>query len=433
MGTGSRIARSVLDFVVGDAERATERSAASKAAEDLAVRSGARGAQAVDELMARGLPPEALAVKPQAPAIISGRSGSAKATAQDVLAAAAKKKGRPSFVDWRAANPESGTLLDTSNLSAVPNVPQTQMPRFEPPKGPSARITDALSNPDVVQGINDTVERGIQGGGLQWYNTDPLRERMGYVMPSIDVDPAYARMMDITAATSPRARVPDNVRTASYYNYLLQQGLPIPDKPAPGYGSIAQKLHTQNVQDVAERGGWDVFKNPKPASFSTNLQGNQRNVTIDTHNFRLPGILAQDPRFLATSIVPEKGAEPIRPQEMLKSGEATLQDLVARPAMWSAKPNPNEYGYYERWQQDQAAKRGISPAQYQASMWLGGGEDTGLGSAAEPFLHTVEARVKYTADALGMDPDKLLEMYLRGDTPLLAKGGRVNSDLAARP
>lgn len=413
-------------------------------------------------------PPAKLAVKPAAPAIVR-RTGSSKAVAQDVLReAAAPSAGSKSFAAWRAENPESGTLFDMSRLNAVPQVPQVQMPRYEAPRGPSARIVEALANPEVERGINETVQRGIEGGGLQWYNTDPMRQRLAGVVPSIDVDPTYARMMDLTAATSPRARVPDNIRTASYYNYLQSQGENIPDAPAKGYGSIAQNLHRENVRGLSERGGWDVFKNPKPASFSTNLQGNQQNVTIDTHNFRLPGILAQDPRFLETSIAelaktPESALETLRrqypnlpedvvssavkvspgksgdkvsmtyrPQEWFNKGYISMDEAANDPAIWTAKPNPNEYGYYEKWQQDQANKMGISPAQYQAAMWLGGGETTGLASAAEPFVGTFEARVKYTADRLGMDPDKLLEMVLRGDVPLLAEGGAVSANLAVK-
>lgn len=319
-----------------------------------------------------------------------------------------------------------------SGLSAVPDVPQNQMPRINPPRGPSQRIVDALADPEVARGLDATVERGIAGGGLDWYNTEPMRRRMSALVPSIDLDPKYARMMDVVAATSPRSRIPDNIRTASYYNNLLEQGEELPDTPAAGYGSLAQKLHLQNVKDIAQRGGWDVFKNPKPASFSTNLQGNQQNVTIDTHNFRLPGILARDPRFLENAIVPAKGAEPIRPKALLESGEMSLDDLAVRPAMWAAKPNPNEYGYYEKWQQERAKKMGISPAQYQAAMWLGGGEDTGLGSAAEPFVASVEARVRYTADRLGMDPEKVMDMYLTGQIPLLRDGGRVKRQRPAK-
>ena len=55
--------------------------------------------------------------------------------------------------------------------------------------------------------------------------------------------------------------MPDNIRTASYYNYLAEQGLPIADKPVKGYGSIAQKLHRDNARRLDEIGGW-VKKNP---------------------------------------------------------------------------------------------------------------------------------------------------------------------------
>jgi hypothetical protein len=76
---------------------------------------------------------------------------------------------------------------------------------------------------------------------------------------------------------------------------------------------------------------------------------------------------------------------------------------------------------------------GLSPAQYQASMWVGGGEDTGLGSVAEPFLKTFEARIKYTADRLGVSPDVVMEKMLRGEMPLMAQGGSVDAaELAAK-
>lgn len=402
----SSLIKTLLEHAAGDA---TEHAAARSVAETAARRVEARA--------------------PRAPAIIQHRTGTAQANARDILAEAGRKGKKQSYADWRLKNPGHGTLMDMSRLYEVPDVPQTQMPRLTPPRGPSARITDALRNPDVVKGINDTVEKGLEGGGAEWYNTDPLRQRMAFVMPAEEVSSAHARMMDLMAATSPRAKVPDNVRTGSYYNYLLAQGLPVPDSPAAGYGSVAQKLHTQNVRGVEDLGGWDVFRNPKPASFSTNLQGNQNNVTIDTHNFRLPGILAQDPRFLATSIVPEKGAAPLRPQRWHKEGSLSMDEAVGRPAYWTAKPQPNEYGYYEKWQQDQAKKMGISPAQYQASMWLGGGDTTGLGSAAEPFLGTLESRVRYTADRMGLDPEVVLEQMIAGKIPLLARGGRV--DVAA--
>lgn len=441
------------------------RKAAAKVAEKAAAKSKAK--QPSENKAAQRRELAAKPKKPEAPTVVRNRSGTPKATAQDVLREAEKpSRGSPSYADWRAKNPESGTLMDLSNLAVVPNVPQRQIPRTQPPRGPSPRITEALANPEVAEGINATVRRGLEGGGAEWYNTDPLRQRMFSVMPSIDVDPAYARLMDIVAATSPRARVPDNVRTASYYNYLSRQGEDIPERPAKGYGSVAQTLHRDNMRKLDDLGGWDVFANPKPASFSQNLQGNQQVVTIDTHNFRLPGILSKDPRFLETSIaelagspesayntlvrqypgLPEEviaGAIKIkpdgktsvtyRPQEWVGKGYISLDDAANDPALWAAKPRDNEYAVYEDWQQKQAADMGVSPAQYQAAMWLGGGETTGLGSAAEPFLGTFEARVRYTADRLGMDPEVVLDMMLKGEIPLLAEGGAVDASLAAKP
>jgi hypothetical protein len=404
-----------------------------------------------------------------APAVARNRG-----LAADVLAeAASKNKNTPTFADWRAANEGSlGTLFDYSRLNEVPDVPQTQMPRYAPARGPSERIVSALADPRVVEGLNATVERGAQNGGLGWYNTEPLLERTRSAVGTTDAPAVFARLMDTVAATSPRAKVADNIRTASYYNYLRANGLPLPETPAPGYGSVAQNLHTSNVKGLEELGGWDVFKNPKPASFSTNLQGNQNNVTIDTHNMRLPGVLSEDPRMLAPGydelVKPAKGEKSIsrekvaadllakypnmkgpdldnflsklgkkkvtyRPRDWVASGSVSMDEALKQPTFWDSVPKDNEYGYYEAWQQDQAKKMGMSPAQYQASMWLGGAEDTGLGSTPEPFLKTFEARVRYTADRLGLPPEVVLEQMLKGETPLLAKGGHVDkAKLAAK-
>jgi len=382
--------------------------------------------------------PSPLAVRPAsefaAPPTLQYGSGPNRDLAADVLAAAAAPGKKLSYSDWRASQANSGAqLFDTSRLHEVPDVPQIQMPRYEPPRGPSARIQDALARPDVTDAINALVAKGVAMGGPRWYNTEPLLARMRKLMPDIDAAARYARLMDLVAATSPRAKVPDNIRTASYFNYLAENGLPIPDKPAKGYGSVAQGDHVKHARMIENLGGWDVFKHPKPASFSTNLQGNLRNVTIDTHNFRAPGILSQDPRFLETSIKPEKGeaVEILRPQRWFNEGSLSMDDAVARPAFWAAKPNPNEYDFYERWQQEQARNMGLEPAQYQASMWLGAGDETGLASPAEPWLDTLDSRVRYTGDRLNVDHEKVLDRLLRGETPLLATGGAVALDALA--
>lgn len=404
---------------------------------------------------------KAVKAQPKAPAVIRNRSGTAGANAQDVLSVAAGKGKKESFTEYRKRSDGSRReVFDKSRLEQVPNVPQVQMPRHQAPRGPGKDMVRTLDNPEVQKGLAAAVERGIEGGGLRWYNTEPALERMRAIMPDDEASQRYARLMDAVAATSPRSKVPDNIRTASYYNYLAEQGLPIPNKPAAGYGSIAQNLHRDNMRGLEAIGGWDIFKNPKPASFSTNLQGNQRNATIDTHNMRLPAILSQDPEMLETTITeladsPKIGLETLmrqypglpkrvakdavttdpkgktrinyKPREWVKAGHISMEDAISDPGLWRGKPNPNEYGYYEGWQQEKAGDLGISPAQYQASMWLGAGDTTGLGSPPEAFIDTLEARIGYTADQLGIDPEVILEQMLKGDIPLLKKGGRVKS------
>lgn len=395
-----------------------------------------------------------------APAILKTGSGKGRDLAADVFAVAGSKK-QP-YADWVREDGRTGRLFDYSGLDRVPDVPQHQMPRYSPKKGTSERMKSTLANPDVQRGVTATVERGLEGGGAQWYNTEPLHERMTALHGQDEGNARYAHLMDLVSATSPRSKVPDNIRTASYYNYLTSNGIPLPDKPAAGYGSVAQKLHRSNALDVTARGGWDVFKNPKPASFSQNLQGNQHVVTIDTHNMRLPAILSRDPDMLMTSVkagtrgspetvmaslaaryprLPEEelarsvanfkpGAEDLaayRPQEWVRKGYIDMDQAVQDPVLWETKPRDNEYGPYEAWQQEQASRLGVSPAQYQAAMWLGGGEDTGLASEAEPWLASMEKRVRYTADLLNMNADEVLEAVLSGRMPLLAKGGRVDA------
>jgi hypothetical protein len=473
-GVGKDIVTAVPQ-AVGDVAHMSERAQALKATDPAA----ARRMQAGIAMAALGAVPGVRAGKKAAKAVGEAEKlatqygvaapaiGHNRNIAADVLAeAASKSKGAQSFSDWRAANEDKlGTLFDYSRLSEVPDVPQTQMPRYAPARGPSDRIVSALADPRVVEGINTTVERGAAGGGRDWYNTDPLLERMRSAVGTTDAPSHYARLMDTVAATSPRSKVADNIRTGSYYDYLRANGMPIPDKPAGGYGSVAQDLHVGNVRGLESTGGWDIFKNPKPASFSTNLQGNQNNVTIDTHNMRLPGFLSEDPRMLAPGydelVKPAKGEKVIdrnkiaadllakypnmkgpdmdaflskldkkkvtyRPRDWVKSGSVSMDEALKQPTFWDSKPKDNEYGYYEAWQQKQAKKLGMSPAQYQASMWLGGADETGLGSTPEPFLKTFEARVRYTADRLGLPPDVVLEEMLKGKTPLLAKGGRVD-------
>jgi hypothetical protein len=82
-------------------------------------------------------------------------------------------------------------------------------------------------------------------------------------------------------------------------------------------------------------------------------------------------------------------------------------------------PKPTEYGHLERFQQEQARKLGMDPAQYQASLWLGGAKETGVKSGTDPMLKHFERRVEHTAEQRGQTKEQVLKDFIHGRAPLL--------------
>ena len=347
-------------------------------------------------------------------------------TAATTLAAAPLAVAAKAATTGRTAEEiaTGGKLFNYSNLSKVPDVPQFDLPRYAPPRGVPARIGDLTANPDVRQQMLDTIQRGQQMGGADWYNADPLRQAFIDELGK-QGDPRFQQYMNLVAATSPRSDVGTNVRNASYYYNRLVNGEPMPDVGTPNpqpYGHMAQRLHQQNAQTVAG-GGWDPLQNPKPASFAQDLMGNQQPVAVDTHAFRLPGILSQDPRFLETAYQSSKDAPKQNIQQMVLSGQMSMEDALKQPAYWQAQPKANEYGAMENYYQGLASDAGLSPAQAQAAAWVGGGQQTGLASdASKPFIGFVEDRANKTADVRGLSPAEALSQFIRGNKPLLGVG-----------
>lgn len=318
-----------------------------------------------------------------------------------------------------------GKLFDYSGLNKVPDVPQFDLPRYTPPRGVPARIGDLTASPDVRQGMLDTIQRGVQMGGADWYNAEPLRQHFISELGDAEGNQRFQQYMDMVAATSPRSDVGTNVRNASYYYNRLVNGEPMPEvgaaNPQP-YGHMAQRLHQMNAQRVAG-GGWDPLNNPKPASFVQDLVGNQQPVAVDTHAFRLPGMLSEDPRFLVTDYQSAKDAPKQNIQQMVLSGQMSMEDALKQPAYWQAQPKANEYQAMEQYYQGLARDQGLSPAQAQAAAWVGGGQTTGLASdASKPFIGFVEDRANKTADVRGLSPAEALSQFIRGKAPLLGVG-----------
>ena len=297
-----------------------------------------------------------------------------------------------------------GRLFDYSRLREVPNVPQFDLERYVPARGVPAHI-QALDNPNNLARINAIVRRGIDQGGTAFYNTEPLRERFIAELGAEKGQAKHTKLTNFVAATSPRTSIEPNIRNASYYYRLSEQGDPLPVRvwdgskwslaeplPQP-YGHRAQALHVSKVDEVLREGGLRPLQNPKTASFAENLQGNQTPVTADVHNTRL-------------WYGPNAPGRPVN------------------------APPMTGYGFLEQLQQREAAKMGVTPAQYQASAWFGGAGQTGVRSKLVPWLQSFENRVALTAAKFGLTQEEVLRRVIRGEMPLISFGGAAAAGMA---
>jgi hypothetical protein len=315
----------------------------------------------------------------------------------------------------------------------------------------------ALDNPDVAKGIAKSIKKGVETGADKWYHNEPIRRAfVDELGPKAGQD-AFATFMDMVSATSPRSDVPTNIRNASYYFQHALEGKPLPEKLPYPFGHVAQALHRQNYETLTgPRAGalsaaapetgtaWDIFKNPKPASFSQNLQGNLVPGTMDTHAFRNIAMRTGDPRFLETSITElakgkpgpetqagrygeysEKGGKvTYRPQKLVESGKLTMEDAKNIPHFWASKPNENEYAAAEALYAKLGKKAGLPTADAQAAAWSGAGEMTGLGTVGtHTFPELFNERVLFTSKLRGEKPEETLRAFIKGEKPLLSVAG----------
>ncbi|WKV16971.1 hypothetical protein [Microcystis phage MJing1] len=318
--------------------------------------------------------------------------------------------------------PEGEDVLGLRNfdLSAVPNVPQTPLPRWQPPRGVSARMTDLVNNDAVWREYGDLVRNGRDNLlGREWYNMEPLRIAFVNELGEEGGNAAFRHFTQNIAATSPRSNIIDNMRNASYYFTQEASGAPLPMRQPQPYGHLAQNLHRMNVERI--RGpGWDLMQNPKPPSFAENLAGNQLPGTMDAHALSVPAILSRDPRFLGTQLrvartdpeTGERGFADLQPRAAYGRGVFTMDEAVRRPQLWDNVPNPNEYGALEARFARLGDELDMTTAQTQASGWVGGGRISGLTSPPLPAVEVFQRVVNRTAQQTGREPQEVLRDFI---------------------
>lgn len=299
-----------------------------------------------------------------------------------------------------------------------PNVPQTPIPRYDPPRGVSPRIGDLVANRDVRDKVIENIERGTRMGGTDWLNVEPLRLAFIDELGALEGSQRFDHLFDLVGASTALSKVRENFRNATFY-YTLNGRLP--DKNPYPYGHRAQAMHRRNVERVWN-GGLNPITHPKSVTMSANAKGNYLPVMIDSNIFRQAAMLSGDRRFLNT-FLPTKSGVSRNIRREYDTGLIRPEELT-RPSYWSPAPQRNEYLAMEQYFQGIARELGMTPAQAESAAWLGGAELTRLHSdPSKKLMDFVKDSLLLTAIEKNMDPRDVFRRMVRAELPLLALGG----------
>jgi hypothetical protein len=363
-------------------------------------------------------------------------------------------------------------------LGAAPDRTTFTYERHAAPKGTSARTTNLITrfeaDPALKSRLVDTIRSGEEVG-RRWYNTEPLRDRFIKVLGKKDGDAAWREYSFLLGATSPRSKVPANVRNASHYFVQgrerlkkiaddLRAGTVLPSKP---YGHITQKMQARNVADY-HTGGWDPkavdpLLAPKPRGFGQSIIGGETNIAADAHFMRIVGMIADDPAFLSGSANISgalakslrakfgKKVEPFLSERVVKGGakqfnfnakaavdrgpKGVFEAIKKDAKVWGDMPGKNEYKALEEYVNKLAGELDMTAPQVQASLWVGAGERTGvdptsLGTLMDTFERNLAARAAERGQTVGETFSKFAKRVQPLAVPAFAAPGLLGGMMA---
>lgn len=369
----------------------------------------------------------------------------------------------------------------------------TPYPRYTPKSTPErmARLEARVADPnDPIRGMFDNyIERGRKLGGEDWYNTEELRDWFVGELGEEAGDQQWREYMELIGTTSTGAKVPQNIRFASFYRALEpadraavaqlvkdtgvtpakaaeQLGVVIPNMPDNfGYGHIKQRNQAGNVvnqtaglwareipDDVTGAARTKMLQaNPKVKGFGNDLLGDDTNIAADMHFMRMLAMSDGGGDFLSAQAKLsgpnyEKAASAIGPRNIKKYSttrkvngkpvtevnlkkafqEGALKDTSVFsdvPTAWADTPAATEYAAYENMANRVAAEYNMTPAQFQASLWMGAGDMTGLADESQgTFMELFRRSLDKRAGERGITRREMAEDFIR-NKGVLGVGG----------
>lgn len=378
--------------------------------------------------------------------------------------------------------------MDPRHTGKAPNR-TTPYPRYEPKKSPPRmeRLLGKIANQgDPIRHTFDKyIAKGKELKGPDWYNTEELRDWFVNGLGEAEGDKQWREYMELIGTTSTGAKVPWNIRAASFYRALepgdrtavaqlvkdkgmtphdaaASLGVKVPDLPEnPAYGHVKQRNQAGNVLNreagnwarevpegltAAQRTKW-LQANPKVKGFGNDLMGDETNIAADMHFMRMLAMSDGGADFLtdqlpATKEGLEAARKAIGPRKVKEytvtrdvkgkpvtsinlkkaAADGAIKDteaFKAIPSAWADTPAPTEYAAYEKMANEVAAQYGMTPAQFQASLWMGAGDMTNLADESQgTFMELFRNALDKRAGERSISRKEMLKEFIENKAPL---------------
>ena len=399
------------------------------------------------------------------------------------------------------------SMLNVSGDVSTVNMPEGSLPQYtgaapnrtEPyqryrPKNTTdrmQRLEAAVADPDnpINQVFDNYIEKGKDLAGPDWYNTEELRDWFVSTLGEKEGDAQWREYMELIGTTSTGAKVPQNIRMASFYRALSPKDraavaqivkdegitpkaaaarLGVTPKNTPdnyAYGHLKQRNQAGNVVN-REAGTWDravpegltgaalskyLQANPKVKGFGNDLLGDDTNIAADMHFMRMLAMadgggdflnaqakLSGENAEIAAQVIGPKrikkytntrkvNGKPVSEINLFKAWQdGHIKDTSAfqqMPTAWADTPKANEYAAYEDMANRVAETYGMTPAQFQASLWMGAGDMTGLADESQgTFMNLFRRSLDKRADERGLSREEMLLDFLYNKSPLAVGG-----------
>ena len=312
-------------------------------------------------------------------------------------------------------------------------------------------------------------ELGEAAGDQQWRE---YMELIGTTSTGSKV-PQNIRIASFYRALDPedRSRVAQLVKDTGITpaKAAAELGVSIPNMPDNyGYGHLKQRGHAGNVVN-RDAGLWDraipddvtgaartklLQANPKVKGFGNDLLGDDTNIAADMHFMRMLAMSDAGGDFLSDQAKLsaqnyEKAAAAIGPRKIKKYAKTRMvngkpvtevnlkkafKDKAIRdtsifsdvPTAWADDPAATEYAAYENMAKRVAGEYGMTPAQFQASLWMGAGDMTGLADESQgTFMELFRRSLDKRAGERGLTRREMAEDFIRNRAVLGIGGAGV--------